>query len=102
MSLGSTRPQGRPCMGGEQPRSDGGGSCGMDLQKTCSALGKNHPACEISEAKGSESISLPGGFKTRGKMPANTSQGGNLSPDRVELHAETKVWISSCCLDRRH
>lgn len=39
----------------------------MDLQKTCSALGKNHPACDISEAKGSESISLPGGFKTRGE-----------------------------------
>lgn len=73
----------------------------MDLQKTCSALGKNHPACEISEAKGSESISLPGGFKTRGKMPANTSQGGNLSPGRVERHAEMKVWTSPCHLDRR-
>ena len=73
----------------------------MDLQKTCSALGENHPAREISEAKGSESISLPGGFKTRGKMPANTSQGGNLSPVRVERHAETEVWRSPCRLDRR-
>lgn len=27
-------------------------------------------------------------------MPANTSQGGDLSPGRLERHAETKVWTS--------
>lgn len=66
------------------------GKPALDLQKTCSALQKNHPAHEISEAEGSERISLPGGFKTRGKMPANTSQGGSLSAGRVERPAERK------------
>lgn len=67
------------------------------LQKSCSALENNHPPCEIQEAKGKESIWLPGGFKARGKMPANTSQGCNLSPGRVEM----EVWPSPCCLGRR-
>lgn len=69
----------------------------MDLRETRLALGENFPAHEISRAKGSESVSSPGGFQSRGKMPANGSRGEDLSPGRLECHAEPRVWTSPCC-----
>lgn len=90
MSSSRTRPRGCPW-------SDGGGSWGMDLQETRSALGENLSACAISGTKGSESICLPGGFQSRGKMPAKSSQGEDLSPGRLERHTEPRVWTCPCC-----